>query len=58
MTKSQHFNNVLWLSRIITLGLPFRPARVCAMVSVHQVSWRVCECANKAEIKILPGRDQ
>jgi len=62
MTKSQHFNNVLWLSRIITLGLPFRPARVCVMVSVHRVSWRVCVCkcasANKAEIKILPGRDQ
>jgi len=28
MKKSQHFNNVLWLSRIITLGLPFRPVRV------------------------------
>lgn len=57
MTKSQHFNNVLWLSRIITLGLPFRS--VCVWGSD-----RVCVCvcvgtsANKAEIKILPGRDQ
>lgn len=48
MTKSQHFNNVLWLSRIITLGLPFRSARVCVCVSKCKQSWN----------KDTSGRDQ